>query len=47
MRTIHVDSITEAVEKLCMDSNYYLNDDIINGLEKGLEKKNRTMAKRF
>ncbi|HOP93538.1 MAG TPA: fumarate hydratase [Acetivibrio thermocellus] len=38
MRTIHVDSITEAVEKLCMDSNYYLNDDIINGLEKGLEK---------
>jgi len=47
MRTIHVDSITEAVEKLCMDSNYYLNDDIINAWKKGLKKKNRTMAKRF
>jgi len=47
MRTIHVDSITEAVEKLCMDSNYYLNDDIINGLEKGLEKEESDNAKRF
>jgi len=34
MRTIHVEKITEAVEKLCMDANYNLNDDIYNSLVK-------------
>ncbi|MFZ5985925.1 MAG: fumarate hydratase [Bacillota bacterium] len=37
MRTIHIDKIVEAVEKLCIDSNYYLNDDILAGLNKSLE----------
>ena len=32
MRTIHIDHIISAVEKLCMDANYYLNDDIYNAL---------------
>lgn len=28
MRTINSQQITDAVKKLCMDANYYLNDDI-------------------
>ncbi len=32
MRKIHVEQIISTVEKLCMDSNYYLNDDIFNAL---------------
>lgn len=32
MNTIHVDRITETVEKLCMDANYFLNSDILNAL---------------
>ncbi len=37
MRTIHIDSIIEAVERLCIDSNYYISDDILKGLERGFE----------
>lgn len=37
MRTVHIDSIIEAIEKLCIDSNYYLNDDIIKGLKNGFQ----------
>lgn len=36
MRTIYVDEIIEVVEKLCMHSNYYLNDDILEGFKKAL-----------
>ncbi|HHW48549.1 MAG TPA: fumarate hydratase [Clostridiaceae bacterium] len=36
MKTIDVVKIIETVEKLCIDANYYLNDDIANSLEKGL-----------
>lgn len=32
MRNISVGEITESVEKLCMDANYYLNDDINKAL---------------
>ncbi|HPD00760.1 MAG TPA: fumarate hydratase [Acetivibrio sp.] len=35
MRTVCVDDIIEAVERLCQEANYNLNDDIKNGLEKG------------
>jgi len=38
MRTIHTDEIVETVEKLCIESNYYLNSDILTGLKKGLEE---------
>lgn len=38
MREIHVDRIIGAVEKLCIDANYYLNDDILNALKCGMEK---------
>lgn len=34
MRDIHVDDIAEAVEKLCIKANYYLNDDIKDALIK-------------
>ena len=35
IREIRVQEITEAVEKLCVKANYYLNDDIMNALKKG------------
>lgn len=38
MRTIHTDEIVKTVERLCIESNYYLNDDILAGLKKGLEE---------
>ncbi|MDQ2086094.1 fumarate hydratase [Herbivorax sp. ANBcel31] len=37
MRTIHVNQIAEEVEKLCIHSNYYLNDDVINEFENSLK----------
>lgn len=37
MRTVCVNDIIEAVERLCIDSNYYLNDDIKRGLIKGVQ----------
>lgn len=33
MRTIDSSVITDVVEKLCIEANYYLNDDIRNALE--------------
>lgn len=38
MREIFAEEITKTVEKLCMDANYYLNDDIREALRKGLEE---------
>ncbi len=37
MRSIHVGEIAEAVEKLCIEANYYLNGDIQSALEEGLK----------
>jgi len=36
MKTVDVEKIIETVEKLCIDANYYLNDDIADSLQKGL-----------
>jgi len=36
MKTIDVGKITETVERLCIDANYYLNDDIAESLKKSL-----------
>jgi fumarate hydratase subunit alpha len=36
MKKITTEEISTAVEKLCIDSNYYLNSDIIKNLESGL-----------
>lgn len=37
MRTIHTDTVTEAVEELCKSSNYYLNEDILKGIKNAFE----------
>ncbi|HOQ37357.1 MAG TPA: fumarate hydratase [Acetivibrio sp.] len=37
MRTVNINEIIEAVERLCQESNYNLNDDIKNGLKKGVQ----------
>ena len=37
MRTIQTDEITEAVEKLCKSANYFLNDDILEGIKNALK----------
>ncbi len=36
MKTITIEEISAAVEKLCIDANYYLNSDIANCLKSGL-----------
>lgn len=36
MKIIEVDKIVEAVEKLCIDANYYLNDDVSNAIKEGI-----------
>lgn len=38
MREIHYDTIAEAVERLCMESNYFLGDDVIASLQRALER---------
>ncbi len=37
MREIHTDDIVNTVEKLCIEANYYLNEDISEALRSGLE----------
>lgn len=36
MKEIHVNRITDCVEKLCMDANYFLNPDIYESLKSSL-----------
>ncbi|WP_040210100.1 fumarate hydratase [Clostridium polynesiense] len=45
MREINVSEITEAVAKLCIDSNYYLGSDVKNKLEKAKNEENWPIAK--
>ncbi|MDF1618403.1 fumarate hydratase [Petrocella sp. FN5] len=42
MRKINVDVVRETVKKLCMEANYYCNNDIIDALKKS--KKNETSS---
>lgn len=37
MRQIHVDTIIEVVEKLCMEANYHLNIDILQALRNSVK----------
>ncbi|NLK69639.1 MAG: fumarate hydratase [Clostridiaceae bacterium] len=37
MKQIHINRIIQCVEKLCMDSNYYLNCDIYNAIEASIK----------
>ncbi|MBN1660130.1 MAG: fumarate hydratase [Anaerolineae bacterium] len=34
MKEIHTDQITDTVARLCIESNYYLGEDVLNALEK-------------
>ena len=45
MRTINVSEITSAVKKLCMDANFYLEEDVIEALKKGIEKEESPLGK--
>lgn len=35
MKEIHADTITNEVERLCMEANYHLNEDILEALKSG------------
>jgi fumarate hydratase subunit alpha len=36
MRELHISKIIDAVEKLCINANYYLNDDILDAIKNGM-----------
>ncbi|MBC7259027.1 MAG: fumarate hydratase [Chloroflexi bacterium] len=38
MREIHYNTIVDAVERLCMGSNYFLGDDVIQSVRQALER---------
>lgn len=37
MRQLEADTITQAVERLCMEANYFLGQDVIDALERSLK----------
>ncbi|MEL7649106.1 MAG: fumarate hydratase [Sedimentibacter sp.] len=45
MREINVEDITRTVEKLCMESNYYLPQDVKKALEDALDKEESPLAR--
>ncbi|WP_054740102.1 fumarate hydratase [Cellulosilyticum ruminicola] len=45
MRNIHVDVITNAVKKLCIEANYYLPKDVYGALEAGKQKEVSSVGK--
>ena len=45
MREISAEKVTEAVEKLCIDSNYYLSDDLMKALKCAYENEESEIGK--
>lgn len=45
MREINVDVITNVVEKLCIESNYYLPEDVKEALEGAVKKEESSLGK--
>ncbi len=45
MRQINTEPITDTVEKLCIDANYNLGDDLITSLQNALEKEESPLGK--
>jgi len=45
MRQIDTEQITDTVEKLCIDANYNLGDDLINSLRNALEKEESPLGR--
>ena len=44
MREVSVEKVINTVKELCIDSNYYLGDDIRNGLKDSIEKEDYPLA---
>lgn len=44
MREVSVEKIVDTVKELCIESNYYLGDDIRNGLKDSIEKEDYPLA---
>ncbi|MDP4091975.1 MAG: fumarate hydratase [Bacillota bacterium] len=45
MKTIHTEDIIKAVEKIAVEANYYLNSDIYEALNRGLEQEESEIGK--
>lgn len=45
MRELHVSEIIPAVKKLCMDSNYFLGEDVYDGLKSAIDKEESPLGK--
>ena len=45
MRQINTEQITDTVEKLCIDANYNLGDDLITSLQNALKKEESPLGK--
>lgn len=45
MKTIEVEQIIESIEKLCIDANYYLNEDILSALKECQETEKSEIGK--
>ncbi len=45
MREVHVKEITEAVAKLCQEANYFLGEDVVKALQKGLQEEPSPVGK--
>lgn len=45
MKKVEVTKITELVEKLCIDANYFLNSDVLNALKEGFDKEESDIGK--
>ncbi|MFQ5870192.1 MAG: fumarate hydratase [Candidatus Zixiibacteriota bacterium] len=45
MRELQTKEITCAVKRLCMESNYYLGEDVLNAIREGLKKEESPLGK--
>lgn len=45
MRVIKAEELTPIIKKLCMDSNYFLDDDLINVLKKAVDEEDSPAGK--
>lgn len=45
MREVNVEEITKTIERLCIEANYYLPQDVMDALENALDKEESPLAK--
>ena len=45
MREVNAKQITEVVKKMCIDSNYYLTEDVLRALDEGEKKEESPVGK--